>query len=76
MLLLSMLILWVGGVLIGVGGTMLYLSKRTIDSGTVRELLMCLSGAVYCMTHDVMESTRDFEMRHIKDAISELEGRQ
>ncbi len=75
MLMLSMLSLWVGGVLIGVGGTMLYFRKRTIDNNTIRELLMCLNGAVYCMTHDVMDSTRDFEIRHIKDAIGELEGR-
>ena len=74
-MILSMVCLWVGGVLIGVGGTMLVLRKSSVEKHTIKELLMCLSGAVYCMTHDVMESTRDFELRHIKDAIKELEGR-
>ena len=72
----SLALLWLGGVMIGVGGTMVYMSSCTIDSRTIRELLMCLNGAVYCMTHDVMGTTRDFELRHIKTAISELEGRQ
>ena len=72
----SLALLWLGGVLIGVGGTMVYMSSCTIDSRTIRELLMCLNGAVYCMTHDVIDSTRDFEISHIRKAISELEGRQ
>lgn len=42
----------------------------------IDELLMCLTGAVYCMTHDVMDSTKEFELRHIKDMIEMLKERR
>ena len=74
-MILAITCLWVGGVLIGVGGTMLWMVYHSKEGYDFTEVLLCLSGAEYCMTHDVMDTTKEFEVRHITALIKELEGR-
>ena len=70
-MILAIICLWVGGVLLGVGGTMLWMAYHSYD---FTEVLLCLTGAKYCMTYDVMENTKEFELKHITALIEELEG--
>ena len=72
---LSLICLWVGGVLIGVGGTMVWMGYHSDDDYDFTEVLLCLNGAKYCMAHDVMDTTKEFELKYIKALIKELEGR-
>lgn len=53
-----------------------WLLRQVFGRACINEMVMCLEGAVYCMTHDVMGSTRDFELRHIKDMIVMLKERR
>ena len=74
-MILSMVYLWVGGVLIGVGGTMLWMRYHSKDGYDFTEVLLSLNGAKYCMSHDVMDTTKASELEHIEALITELEGR-
>ena len=74
-MLLTIICFWVCGILIGVGGTMVWMSYHSKEGYDFTEVLLCLTGAKYCMTHDVMDTTKEFEVRHIKALIEELEGR-
>lgn len=47
-----------------------------LSDETYKELMMCLEGAVYCMSHDVMQYTKDFEVRKTKEIIALLEGKE
>jgi len=42
----------------------------------IDEIVRCLEGAVYCMTHDVMGGTKEFELKHIKDMLEILKERR
>ena len=43
-----------------------------IDEETYRELLMCLNGADYCMSHDAADDTIAFELRKIQEMTVKL----
>ena len=75
MLSLSLICLWVGGVLMGVGGTMLWMGYHGEDAYDFGEVLLCLRASKHCLTHDVSDTAKAFELRHIEALIKELEGR-
>lgn len=52
-----------------------WLLTKLIGKETMREVLLCLNGAKYCMSHRVMASTKEFELKHIIALIDKLEGR-
>ena len=75
MLSLSLICLWVGGLLMGVGGTMLWRGYHGEDAYDFGEVLRCLKGVRYCMTYNVTDTPKAFELRRIEALIKELEGR-
>ncbi len=69
---LALVCMWLGGLLMGVGGTMIWMSYHSYD---FTEVLLSLNGAKYCMTHEVMDTTTASEVKHLDALIEELEGR-
>ena len=52
-----------------------FLLELILGRGTTNELVMCLEGAVWCMTHDVAPTMKAFELSRIESMIDVLEGR-
>ena len=52
-----------------------FLLELLLGRDILNEIIMCLQGAKYCMTHDVAYETKEFELEHIKEILGVLKRR-